>query len=1023
MFADWVLRIYTFLARRRTLTLTALGVAVALSTVILTRTSFDNSIDRMLPDGPARDMLNFLREARFSSTVVVSLEDTSATADTARLFAAADQVARALHPPHFRRVTAGFTQPDLMNDAGFLFRHAPSLLDTNDLASIAAKISPDGVDTALRRHYLRLLKPDTLFFSANLASDPLEIDALILDKWTSLSRAFGYEVRLEQGHFLSQDGRHTMLLAETSQPLAAGPEAHQVVDTLRAALRDLPPGIRGSLVCGHTHMVSNEDTIQRDLGLILTIASLSFTILYILFFRDPRGLLVFLVPTVASAIGLGITALLFPHLSFFVLAFSPVVAGIADDYGITLYVALRHDTDRRKVVHHLAPPILAGACTTSGSFIAFFCSGISGYNQLGLFCVISIFLSAALALLVLPAFLKTCDTPVPHETPAEPPPDSAPRLRRWPIAVGGILLAVAAILALRTRFDSDVTRLDGTSPDIVADENRFREVWQPHGRQEGFAVVSGTNLESVLEINDAIYRDAAAEVGATNLASLAAVWPSARTRAANRDAWHTLWNPEREARLRGLLASRGPPLGFTTNAFDRFFARLRAEPPSEENGAHRLLENIQDRFIHRTGDRVHVLTFFPDDPAILAAWNRVVQRHPGACFLVSRVTIARSLSDAFSGSLGRTAVVGAILIMLIAFLYLRSLPRMLVTLTPALSGVLGTLAVLAALHKPLNVGSLIAGIVVLGICVDFGMHMLHAWEHRQDRTIRKAIALASATTVLGAGVLVFARHPILHTVGLTLVVGIACGYFAAVWFVPALCEVCFRKPGGEMRAGRAAAMLAALALLGCGGGCCSLPSSFVPAAPREPFPDPFRGRQNLVFEFQPYWWWPQKARLAAVGYAAVDRSARACQVTCLSPLGLKLFDLASTNGVSRLDTAIPLPGDAGAMRGAMRDAIAFDLVAIFLDSLPPPGSRGERRCAETVFTETRGKLRAVRVFDAVTGRLLRKTIDAPDGRRSLTFEASAATPDGAGLPGAIVLRNHRYGYTLRLFIRESLSAP
>jgi len=218
--------------------------------------------------------------------------------------------------------------------------------------------------------------------------------------------------------------------------------------------------------------------------------------------------------------------------------------------------------------------------------------------------------------------------------------------------------------------------------------------------------------------------------------------------------------------------------------------------------------------------------------------------------------------------------------------------------------------------------------------------------------------------------------------------------------------------------GRIAAILAVSLSLGLGG-CCSLPPSAATGQPREPFPARFQGRQTLVFEFQPVWWWPQKARLAAVGYASVDRTARTCRVTCLSPMGLKLFDLDYTNGVSRLDTGFPLPGDAA----RMREAISFDIVSIFLDSLPPPDAIAVRRCRETEFTETREGRHITRVFDAVSGRLLRKTVNAPDGRRTLTFEEYPAIPARDDLPGVIVLRNHSFGYTLRLLMQETVVSP
>jgi predicted RND superfamily exporter protein len=96
------------------------------------------------------------------------------------------------------------------------------------------------------------------------------------------------------------------------------------------------------------------------------------------------------------------------------------------------------------------------------------------------------------------------------------------------------------------------------------------------------------------------------------------------------------------------------------------------------------------------------------------------------------------------------------------------------------------------------VANLVSGIVVFGLCIDFGIHILHAWLHRSHRTTRRAVSLAAGTTCVGAGVLLFARHPVLFSAGLTLTVGVGAGYVAAVLVVPALCELFLQKRREEV---------------------------------------------------------------------------------------------------------------------------------------------------------------------------------------------------------------------------------
>jgi predicted exporter len=52
-----------------------------------------------------------------------------------------------------------------------------------------------------------------------------------------------------------------------------------------------------------------------------------------------------------------------------------------------------------------------------------------------------------------------------------------------------------------------------------------------------------------------------------------------------------------------------------------------------------------------------------------------------------------------------------------------------------------------------------------------------------------AITLCTVTTLIGVGVLIFAKHPALSSVGITMVIGLGAGFFSSVMVVPKLCEL------------------------------------------------------------------------------------------------------------------------------------------------------------------------------------------------------------------------------------------
>lgn len=794
MAASRFARLLALLERRRIVLFAVVGTMLAISGLGLIRLRFDNTLDLMLPAGsPAQRMMAFLRDANFSNKIVISLETRDAAVPRQALIGAADALAASLGPPLVTRVVTGFRAPDLLGDAALFVRLAPQILSSNDLAGIEARLTPDGIGGTLNERYLQLLKPEGVFVARTIRADPLDINGMVMNRLALLATNMGYEVNVEDGHFVSRDGRRALLMAETAIPLTDAAGSRRLLAYLAGRIRGLPDGISASLVCGHTHVVSNEDTIKHDLGLVLSIASGAFVLLYLAFFRDIRSLLIFLMPALAALVALALTALWYPRLSYFVIAFGPVIAGIADDYGIAAYVAVRYGRNRGEAIRHIAQPVVVGALTTTAIFFAFFFSRIPAYRQLALFCVTSVFLAVAFALFLLPFCLRAGSSHAPSAAEGDAPQARHRGAGRL-IAFAAFLLFAAAA-ASRVRFDSDITRLDGTAPAILRDEAAFQAAWGTGERKEAILATVSPTYEGALERNDDLYRQVSTLADPGTIVSLAAIWPSARTRALHAAQWEAFWRDGRETRLRRLLDEKGANIGFATNAFEPFFEHLYdGVVVTDEPVSNRVLASFKERFVQYTAGRFQALSYFPDDPALVQTLSAAVGGRDDV-FLVSRSALGRVLSEAFTGEIRRTSILAAILILLTAWGFLRDFRLTLIALVPALTGVTGLLGAMACLGRPLNVANLISGIVVFGLCIDFGVHILHAWRHHESRASRMAVTFAALTTLMGAGALLFARHPALYSIGLTLVIGVGLGYVAAIWIVPALCGLLPGEPG------------------------------------------------------------------------------------------------------------------------------------------------------------------------------------------------------------------------------------
>ena len=797
MQGSWFFAVYGWCERQRWLALGLVVLLTGCAVASLWMVSFDTRLELMLPEGSeAQRMMACLRDARFSDKVVISLEQKTAVANKQELMAAVDRLAASLQSPLVTRVLADFSGADLLEEFLFFFRQAPQILNADDLAAVAVRLTPEGVDASLRRDYLQLLKPEGAFLAGAVRADPLGMNSVIADKLRRVAASAGYNVALENGHMLSADGRHALLIVETTAPLTDSGRSRELIAFLQAKCRALPASISADLICGHLHTLSNEKTIKRDIALTNSIAAVIFILAFLWCFRDLKIMgMIFFIPVAAALIAIPLSALIVGKLSYLVIGLGSVIAGVAVDYGIHIYVAVRHDPDKARAARRIAAPVAIGATTSMSMFAAFLFSSIRGYHQLAWFSMISIALALACGVFLLPQFVRS--QPAAPAVPPQPKHDPEPRCwNRYVALAWAFTMLIGVPASFLVPFDGRMTQLDGTEKSILQTEARFRQAWGGGENGRGLLVLAGPHLEDVLRDNDIVYAETNRRLGKEALTSLAAVWPARQTREENAARWVSFWQNGREAKLRQFLAEQGGKYSFSRQAFAPFFERLYQGTDAAVSADTNLLYmRLREQFIQKQNDGYRVFSFFPDSQEMAAALSSLAAKHPNA-LVVSPRTLAHELSVSYSREILKVSGVAVFLIVLVAFLLLRDVRLTLISLVPALTAVVWLLAVMAMLGYALNIANLIAGVVVFGLSLDYGFIMMHRYPQRLDPATRTSVHMSAITTIIGTAALLFALHPALFSIGFTLTVGVLSGYVAAMFVVPALYHLWF--PGEKI---------------------------------------------------------------------------------------------------------------------------------------------------------------------------------------------------------------------------------
>ena len=775
---------------RQALAVILFGILILASLVGLKFLTYSTDIALMLPsDAGVQRTMRFLHESSLSQEVVLSLALDETQHTTENLIQAVDQLAGTLESPLISEVTSTFAGGDVMTEMTAFRRYTPQLLSPDAFSAMTNLVTPSGVQERLKGMYRQCLTPSSVFTVPFMRNDPLGVADGPLRDIGRLFSSLGYDVKVKDGHFISADGRHAMVILKTPVVMTESAGARKLIDFLQARLATLPQWVSGTIIAGHLHTLSNEAVIKRDIQMTSLVATVAFLSLFLAFFRDIRAVLIFVTPLAAVIIATNVAWIVFGSLCSFVVGLSTVVAGIAIDYGIFVYVAVRRAGNSPVTIRKIIRPVTFGALTTVSVFASFFLSRVEGYRQLALLSNMSIVLCLLFSLFILPVFLRRQDdgmTPAPPALPrALQGSPTADRSRIW---CWGAILAILALFAVRTTFNEDITQFDGSRPDILQAEKEFHRVWGGRA-MPAMLVTPAKTLEQAYQQNDTLYRKAKLVAGKDTLASLAVVWPSKATRQENLGRWNAFWTRDREAQFQGLLTTYGGIYHFATNAFQPFFDQLHSGATLDDEPQNMaFFKRLKDRFVVRTKTGFEVMTFFPDKEEDLATMSKVAADVPGT-FIVSQKHFARLVSRSALSELQSLSIIGIAATVLLTLLLLKDARLTILALVPVVTGLAAILGVMAMLGLSLNIPSIIAALVVVGIVSDYGMFVVYYCKNQYETGTFTAVSLAAASSLIGAGALLLARHPTLFSVGVTLVTGILAGTLSSLWIIPPLYRI------------------------------------------------------------------------------------------------------------------------------------------------------------------------------------------------------------------------------------------
>jgi uncharacterized protein len=591
------------------------------------------------------------------------------------------------------------------------------------------------------------------------------------------------------------EGPATSLTVTAARPLITFDECEELSTAIHAAVRRTLPGETRVLLTGRPAFTAEISTqMRRDMRLMFVVATVLVSAAFWAFYRTLRPLCwILLAQFLALGGGLIAARLGFGSLNVISMGFACILLGIGMDYSILVYHHFASDfRDDGAVWARLCRGIRFSAVTTAAAFLVLAFSSLPGLRQLAVLVAAGLLASAWFATWLLPAAW------------ADRPPKSPPFLKRMSGAMartmalrGRALFALATLVSLiatawlwrdpAALYAPDLERLKPTETAAFRGQQLLAR-GDPSWR-DAIYLVEAANCDAVRQAAD----DLAVRVTGGRRSPQSAFLPAPAHQRENRARWKDDITP----RLRLAFESRG--LGSEWSGPTLALTETLDRAAAGADDAFAAVSPLLAKLYREDRDRCRAIVRLP------GAAERPAP--PGGLALaaaevlpVSWVTLKDEINQIALADLRRLCVWVLAAIFVLCAVAQRSLRMVLLNFAALGLSFLLLGALLVITGVALSPLSLLCVPLLIGLCIDYSLHVLMALEHERDyghlyAHIGVPILLTGLASCIGFGVPMLTSQPALQNFGLVMDLGIIAAVGACLFLLPVLARLPAQSSG------------------------------------------------------------------------------------------------------------------------------------------------------------------------------------------------------------------------------------
>jgi len=764
------------------------------------------SIFSALPKGKSFEQFSKLIENKNIVNQVVFSIKTSGKTDAGEVQQLLDSFGDSLKKVSGNLLTdIATTRPDIEQQVySYYYSSFPFLIDSSTYKLIDEKIIKDSIAQSVNASYGQLTSPGSPFLRQFILNDPLFITGKFFKELNVINNTQGYIV--DDGIVYSKDRKQIFVTAKTTfekgnseNNVVLYKRLHAFEKTWNAKHAQFPFDFFG------TFEIAAENAIQvkSDAMTTVVIALVCIVIILFIYYRRLLVPFYFILPAIFGGLfALGVTGFFKPDISAISLSTSAVLFGIILDYSFHFFTHIRHTHSLSQTIKEMSAPMLIGSFTTITAFSALMFTNSQVLKDFGLFAALSLSAAAFFTLTGLPVILKISRFDykrMPAEFSFFKLPAISPGVKYTCFGLIIILTVVFFFPASEIKFDSDLENLSYHTKDLKLKEQELVGI-NPQFEKKIYVFAENEKFENAATANFKLYEKLSGlrkENRVNNFLSAAPFFIPGNIKSQRALQWNSYWNIHKKSVFENLDESADKS-GFNAGAFNGFKNWIDLNVTSETANDSLIHLLSLDNLVDSQNGKTRFISTVVISNQNLAGVKSQLGTIPGIEIFDPSET-ASGLLSLVENDFNYLLLTSSLIVFFTMLLIYGRIELTLLTFLPMLVSWIWILGIAALLNIKFNFVNVVIATFIFGLGDDFCIFitdgLLHKYKSGKDTlsSYRAGIILSAISTIIGTGVLFFAKHPAIHSVATISVLGITIILFISFVFQPILFDVFVQK--------------------------------------------------------------------------------------------------------------------------------------------------------------------------------------------------------------------------------------